>query len=435
MAIRKRRPAVPSISDRSVEDLENYILGYESVRGGVNYSSESINDPYLSQEVVNILSDSNTDHGIFLAQAMECAGDAARFGQAADTAINNRKTLVALCNAFGRASMSKGYESLTPKSFWYSLEASGFADDAKDFGKRVWEAIKAAIKKLILMVINLVKSIGNFIKGAAAKAQEMFWKKYARKVLENAKLTAKDDVKMKVRSVSSIKVWEERPDTLLKKSCATLTATLNTAQSFISGKMLLMGNTEATKTQGGPATSYKNSSEFKKVIESIRQNPVMNEPHNKALSEKITQQAGKWFPSAASVVNFAVYGTEKPSKNEVPVVNIINQGKSLLEAGTLQAMSYCFKTANTANKSLQAALNSIEKIAKSKDTRTDVVEPVQAIRRLLQFVTTLLIQLYGTCLSARMTVYSAARKMVRKGSDKDKDKEEGANDAATAAAK
>lgn len=434
MAIRKRRPAVPSISDRSVEDLENYILGYESVRGGVNYSSESINDPYLSREVVDILSDPNTDHGIFLAQAMECAGDAARFGQAADTAINNRKTLVALCNAFGRASMSKGYESLTPKSFWYSLEASGFADDAKDFGKRVWEAIKAAIKKLILMVINLVKSIGNFIKGAAAKAQEFFWKKYGRKVLENAKLTAKDDVKMKVRSVSSSKVWKVKPENLLRLSCANLTQVMTSCQSIVTG-----------------VKSLQSSSEIGKTLDTLRKNPIFEVGTASGLGEKIKTQAGKWFPSAATVVNYAVYGAEKPSKNEVPVVQIINEGKSLLEPGTLQAMAFCFKTANTANKTLQSTLNSIEKIAKAKDvsldredrasakkdTRTDVVEPIQKTRRILQFMTTLLIQLYGTCLSARMTVYSAARKMVRKGSDKDKDKdkEEGKNDAATAAAK
>ena len=478
MAINKKRPAVPSVSDRSVEDLENYILGYESVGGGVNYSSESINDPYLSQEVVDILSDPNSDHGIFLAQAMECAGDAARFGQAADTAINNRKTLVALCNAFGRASMSKGYESLTPKSFWYSLEASGFADDAKDFGKRVWEAIKAAIKKLILMVINLVKSIGNFIKGAAAKAQEFFWKKYGRKVLENAKLSAKKDVKMKIRSVSASKVWKQggRPDELLRKQCAIITKSLSVAQGIVSGNIMrdymnvshssgssYIVNNKHDAPTGNGSTNQQFSSSARSSLGS--RDPKFDAEMKKAISifneqelgfnvRKMKKEAGKWFPSAASVVNYAVYGKEKPSKNEVQVNTIIEEGKSLLEPGTLQAMSYCFKTANTANKALQSTLNTIEKMAKAntasldredrasshKDRRKDVSEPMHKIRRLMQFLTTMLIHLYGVCLSARMTVYSAARKLVKKGNDKDDnkkgkkgDKAEGAADAASVA--
>lgn len=452
MAINKKRPAVPSVSDRSVEDLENYILGYESISGGVNYSSESINDPYLSQEVVDILSDPNTDHGIFLAQAMECAGDAARFGQAADTAINNRKTLVALCNAFGRASMSKGYESLTPKSFWYSLEASGFADDAKDFGKRVWEAIKAAIKKLILMVINLVKSIGNFIKGAAAKAQEFFWKKYGRKVLENAKLSAKKDVKMKIRSVSASKVWKVRPDEILRKQCASITQALSVAQGVVSGNYFIRdvkGSFDQVQATNSQNKNINIDEHMQKAMKPF------NEAELGVNMSKAKKEAGKWFPSAASVINYAVYGKEKPSKNDVQVNIIINEGKSLLEAGTLQAMSYCFKTANTANKALQSTLNTIDKIAKAqtsyldredrasshKSRRTDVSEPMHKVRRLMQFLTTMLIHLYGVCLSARMTVYSAARKLVKKGNDKDDknkkgkkgDKAEGAADATSVA--
>ena len=369
---------------------------------GNSYNSiESVAlDPAMSQEVADILTDNLPDNGFyFLGQAEVCSKEAWEWGNECQRLINERNQKIRACKAL---SASKGGEAI---DYWNVMSTE---NEVTDFGKRVWEAIKNAIKKLILMIINFIKSVGNFIKGAMAKAQELFWKKYRREVE-----TAKESVgTMKIKAQSASKIWGSlRPDMYLKKLSGNLASAFNTASVMINSTSL------DDKTLPGLT---------KDIIDIV--------PNG----DKAQVQTGKWFPSAGKVVNEGTYGVEKPGKFEVSIETIISEGKDLLEAQTLQVLAASLKCGQVGNKALSNILKRVEGIAKtvnneavatkgqnkyeSKANKGVNAGNVQNVRRYLQFCTTLLLHAYGNALSARMMVFSAARKKVRGSSKADKEK-------------
>lgn len=368
---------------------------------GNSYNSiESVAlDPAMSQEVADILTDNLPDNGFyFLGQAEVCSKEAWEWGNECQRLINERNQKIRACKALAS---SRGGEAM---EYWKVMSTE---NEVTDFGKRVWEAIKNAIKKLILMIINFIKSVGNFIKGAMAKAQELFWKKYRREVE-----TAKESVgTMKIKAQNASKIWGTmRPDQYLKK---------------ISGNLASAFNTASVQINSGDVMSDKVLPGLTKDILDIVPN-----------SDKAQVQSGKWFPSAGKVVNEGTYGVEKPGKFEVPIETIIKEGKDLLEATTLQVLAASLKCGQVGNKALSNILKRVEGMAKianneavatkeqnkyeSKANKGVNAGNIQSIRRYLQFCTTLLLHAYGNALSARMMVFSAARKKVRGSTKADK---------------
>lgn len=372
--------------------------------GNPSYSVESAKlDPAMSQEVADILTYNLPDNGFyFLGQAEVCAKEAWEWGNECDRLITDRNEKIRACRALAS---SRGGEAI---EYWKAMSTE---NEVTDFGKRVWEAVKNAIKKLILMIINFIKSVGNFIKGAVAKAQELFYKKYRRQLSE-----AKESVgTMKIKSFSVEKIWnKERPDNFLKSTSGNMAALFASTSSAV--------------------TDPENCPErVKDLIVRIGNMMAKYDPDAK----KITEQAGKWFPSAAKVVNTATYGVEKPGKFEVKIETILTEGSGLLDAGTLQVLAMSLKVGQTANKALSSILKSVDKISKvtenestatnrqnkyeGKANKVSTSASVQNLRRALQFLSTCLLHGYGNALSARMMVFSAARKKVRGSSKADKE--------------
>lgn len=379
----------------------------EALNSPNGYTSNSIEsaslDPAMSQEVADILTENLPDNGFyFLGQAGVCAKEAWEWGNECQRLINERNEKIRACKAL---SSSKGGEAL---EYWKIMSTE---NEVTDFGKRVWEAIKNAIKKLILMIINFIKSVGNFIKGAMAKAQELFWKKYARQLSE-----AKESVgTMKIKAKSADTIWEkQRPDKFLKETSSDL--------------MSIFGGIHKTITEANLDSNSNNANSFIERLKCVKDSPD---------GKKMFAQAGKWFPSAAKVVNEATYGVEKPSKFEVKIETILSGNIDLLQPGTLQILAVSLKCGQSANKSLTMILGKIDSISRAqqnertannlqnkyegKSNKQAVTGGIQQIRRLLQFCTTLLLHAYGNALSARMMVFSAARKKVRGSSKADKE--------------
>ena len=381
---------------------------------GKSYSIESVAlDPAMSREVADVLTDTLSDNGFyFLGQAEVCAKEAWEWGNECQRLINERNQKIRTCRALAS---SRGGEAL---SYWKVMSTE---NEVSDFAKRVWDAIKNAIKKLILMVINFIKSVGNFIKGAICKAQDLFWKKYRREI--ESVSDKKSEGTMKIRSKSADKIWEKmKPSDYLRKISSTL----------VGGFATLAG-------QVNIASSGKDFN-VSKIVNDI----------GLPSSDAVKAQTGKWFPSAAKVVNEATYGVEKPSKNEVKIETILSEGKELLDAACINILAMSLKCGQVASKQLSNLLKKVEQIEKvmigervhSKDInkyegkaeKGANAGTVQDARRTAQFCTTLLLHAYGNCLSARMAVFAAARKKIRGSSKEDKKaaKEKATNKDATA---
>lgn len=399
----------------------------EALNSPNGYTSNSIEsaslDPAMSQEVADILTENLPDNGFyFLGQAGVCAKEAWEWGNECQRLINERNEKIRACKAL---SSSKGGEAL---EYWKIMSTE---NEVTDFGKRVWEAIKNAIKKLILMIINFIKSVGNFIKGAMAKAQELFYKKYARELKDAS--TSKGT--MKIKAYSANKIWKnKRPDDLLKQVSSGLASAFSACAVAVN-QASSSGNDSDSTVNASMASAAGNALKVLEVIDTEKKTVKAGQ-----------KQLGKWFPSAAAVVNVGTYGVEKPGKFEVKIETILTEGDGLLAPGTLQVLAMSLKIGQNANKALTQVLNSIQKIEKAyidegvaskqankyqgKAAKNVIANAMQDCRRVLQGLSTLLLHLYGNALSARMMVFSAAKKKV-KGSSK-ADKEQAKKDAEAA---
>ena len=391
---------------------------------GNSYSIESVTlDPAMSQEVTDILTDNLPDNGFyFLGQAEVCAKEAWEWGNECQRLINERNQKIRTCKALAS---SRGGEAI---DYWNVMSME---NDVGDFFKKVWETIKNAIKKLIIMIINFIKSVGNFIKGAIAKAQELFYKKYARE-LADAK-TSKGT--MKIKAFNANKIWKsKRPDQLLKVISSTLVSAFNACANGINS--LDLSNIENSTASNGSLASMIGSAA--KVVETI--------DSEKKMIKAANAQTTKWFPSAAAVVNVGTYGIEKPGKYEVKIETILAEGAELLAPGTLQVLSLSLKMGQTGNKALSMILKKTdqaqkvminEAVARKEGNKYEGKAAKNVLsnffnegRRCCQLLSTLLLHTYGNALSARMMVFSAAKKKV-KGSSK-ADKEQAKKDAKAA---
>lgn len=392
----------------------------EALNSPNGYTSNSIEsaylDPAMSQEVADILTENLPDNGFyFLGQAGVCAKEAWEWGNECQRYINDRNEKIRACKALKE---SKGGEGL---DYWNILSTEGVGD----FAKKVWEAIKNAIKKLILMVINLIKSIGNFIKGAMAKAQELFWKKYSREILSRAG-DSSGEVKIKSVGASQSNICVVNPITLLRACSAgsiaasgALNAVINIVPTELGQglrdmeafkKRFLDGIEKAEANQFGPMTQAAKDA--------------------KHFYDQIVSTSNKAFPSASGIINKCIYGTEKPSKFEYNCATLVNQYKDVLAGATLTIMAHAMKAGTAANKSLSNGLKVIENIEKKaasdyqnkedrKEAKSNVGDRltplIRQYQRACQFNTTLLLHMYGVALSFRMKIFSAARKVVKKG--------------------
>lgn len=379
-----------------------------------SYSIESVTlDPAMSQEVADILTDNLSDNGFyFLGQAEVCAKEAWEWARECDTLISQRDSQIKACKALSKSRGGEAFE------YWKVMSTEGVGD----FAKKVWEAIKNFIKKLILMIINFIKSVGNFIKGAMAKAQELFFKKYQREILSRTG-DSSGDVKIKMVGMNQNNICMVDPITLFRAYVTGTVAAsgiLNAAIQMIPAEMgQMVRDAEAFRQH------------FERRIQEATQRTLSPfAQYLKNIIESVNANLKKAFPSASSIINRVLYNNEKPSKYEYTCANVVNTYKDCLTSQTLVILASGMKAGSAANKSLSQGLKTIEQIEKkaasdykdksdrksAKGTIENRLIPlVREYQRACQFNTTLLLHLYGVALSFRMKVFSAARKLVKKG--------------------
>jgi len=311
MAIAKRRTSSFLDPNFSVEDIS---YGLHSRRTSSGKGIDLVNKMGLLSSLNDI---HNTDPTNFAIEATRLQGESDLFGNYVNHALEEinytYRTLVTVKQRYG-------IERLDPYKF--SQEGIGEAL------KTAWNAIVAAFKKLILAIMNIVRSIVNYIGSKIAEGQEKLVDEYNDiKTKSNFSTICTKAKKIKcILPTSSSKAAFNVTMEDIKKLISEYTDKVPELEKVIdestkdsaamASKPIIENGKFKGRTPGHPAMSAAEKSISMKIDKAIKE--AMKAFEN----SKLIKKGGK-ITDPKHIVNMGLYGKAKPDLRETPPNTII----------------------------------------------------------------------------------------------------------------
>ena len=243
-------------------------------------------------------------------------------------------------------------------------------DKAKDFGKKAWEVIKQAFKRLKLVFTNIIqgirKALASFFNGGDTDELLKKWDK----ITSNA---AKSSKSIKV-SAFSTKRWLKLDD-LNKFSMAIRMSgnNMNKAADKLTAKL----NSSDTDIQESEIQNALKSS-----VSDIARFGIDGFNYSSGHDAGVTKK------DATSVIKMVLYGTKKVMSYDIPIKTIIEHKsiKYILSNDTVKDIKQISNEMDNSVKAINKILSAIEKIESGRKVDKDDEKSVNTKNRKIKYI-------------------------------------------------